>query len=228
MPKDAPPYGATRSEAGQLPHALRNQPALVVKDWLPEGIFPELDELREEHHQLLDEVFAARDEAVGLRAGYEDEDGARAAALAAGDEPPAVTGSAERKDAIGDAEARLQACWDRVAAFVERAAEVIKEKGGERPLFPDEPGLVLPEWRETFAATRAEAADEVEVAKEALAKAERKAANVDQVEGWLDRTVKPRGGRYLSAPQLGVGFPTQAERDANKVSPRLSGMGMVN
>jgi hypothetical protein len=138
-----------------------------------------------------------------------------------------VTGSAERQDTLNALNVARLAAIERLAAFVERAAQVIKEKGGERPLFPDEPGIQLAEWRQQFAATRAEAAEEVEKAKEALTKAERKAANVDQVEMWLDRTVKPRAGRYQSAPQLGVGFPTKAEREADQVSPALSGMGMV-
>jgi len=227
VPKDSPPHGATKSEPGQLPQALRNQPALTVKDWLPQGIFHELDELREEHHALLDEVDAAVSACVAQREAYEREDADQRAALAEGESPATVTGSAERQDTLAVLNAARVAALDRLAAFVERATQVIKAKGGERPLFPDEPGVQLAEWRRQFAATRAEAAEEIEQAREVLAKAERKAADVDQVEMWLDRTVKPKGGRYLSAPQLGAPFPTQAEREADQVSPALSGMGMV-
>lgn len=213
------------ANADGFPAILRGQPALEAKDWLPEGIFPELDELREEHHRLLDETFAARDKCIALRSKYEGEDKARAAALATGEEPPPVTGSADRQDALGEAEAQLWASWHRVGAFVERAVEVFKEKGGERPEFPDEPGLVLPEWRQQMAAVRAEAAEEMEVARAALAKAERKEADAVGIDKWIDRLVKPKGGRYISAPQPGT-FPTRSRLAENEAPPAMAGTGM--
>lgn len=200
-----------------LPPSLEGQVALFDKDWLPEGIFPELDELRLEHHRILDERCGHL--VSELQAKYEAEDAARQEALNAGEEPPPVTGSADREDSIKDAKARSWAVMERLAAFVERAAEVIKEKGGERPEFPDEPGLVLSEWRQQFAASRSEAEVELEEARAALAKAERRAAYVDQIEGWLDRTVKPRGGRYIEAPEFGAGL-TEAEREEFRLAKR--------
>ena len=193
-----------------LPSILDGQVALFDRDWLPQGIFKELDELREEHHQLLDERCGHL--ISDLRQKYEDEDTARQGALAAGEEPPPMTGSAEREDAINEAKAQSRASMERLAAFIERAIAVIKEKGGERPEFANELGLVLSEWRQQFAASRSEVDAEVEAAKAALAKAERKATYVDQIEGWLNRTVKPRGGRYIEAPEFGSGL-TEAERE---------------
>jgi hypothetical protein len=214
MPPVAPP-------GRRLPKALQNQPALMERGWLPEGIFPELDELREEHHQHLDACNAAQNDSIELHRQYEDEDRARAAALTAGDKVPAVTGSADRQDALDEASARYWATVYKLAAFVERAAEVFKEKGGERPQFPDEPGLQLSPWRQTFAATRAEAEQEEAEARELLRAAERKVARMEQIETWLNRTVKPRGGRYISAPEFGS-RPTRAEREANRMPAALA------
>lgn len=193
------------------------QVALFDKGWLPEGLFPELDELREEHHRILDE--SVTPSSSELKEGYAAEDTARQEALNAGEEPPPVTGSAERQDAIKDAEAQSRAKVARLAAFVERAIEVIKEKGGENPEFPDEPGLKLSEWRQTFVSSRSEVEVEVEAAKAALAKAERRAAYIDQIETWLNRTVKPRGGRYIEAPEFGAGL-TEAEREEFRLAKR--------
>lgn len=218
VPPSGEPWPASGATPGRdLPKVLDGQQALLEGDWLLEGVFPEMDELHAEHRKVLDEALAARDEAGKLRQGFGEEDEAREAALAEGKEPPPRTGSADRQDALEDARARMWAAWDRVAVFVTRAQEVIKEKAGERPEFPDEPGVRLSPWRQELASERAAAAEEVEKARRAMLKAERDAANVDQVELWLDRLVKPRGGRYMPAPQLGVGFPTAAERERRRL-----------
>jgi hypothetical protein len=210
----------------ELKDPLRmNDQVLTRKDWLPEGLFPELDELREEHHRLLDETYEVRDESIALHDKYEAEDEARKEALLAGDDPPPVTGSADRKDALADVTARLQAKWDIVAEFANRALAIIKEKGGERPEFPDEPGLVLPEWRQYFAAQRAEADEEIEKAKQALAAAEGKEARIKGNERWVDMTVRAKGGKYLAASQSPP-LMTREEWGADKVPASMSGLGM--
>lgn len=227
MAKEAPPYGARNPEARQLPHVLRNQPALMAKGWLAEGVFPELDELREEHHALLDEVSEKVSACVAQDEAYEAEDANRAAALAEGEAPAPVTGSAERQDALGTLNAERVAALGRLAAFVERAKEIIRDQAGERPTFPDNPGAHLRPWRQQLAATKAEAADEVEQAKEALRKAERMEADAVQIERYLDRLVRPKGGRFDSAPELGR-FPTRAQHAATEAPPAMSGAGMVS
>lgn len=210
----------------ELKNPLRmNDQVLTQKDWLPEGLFPELDELREEHHRLLDETYEVRNESIALHNKYEAEDEARKEALLVGDDPPSVTGSAERKDALADASARLQAKWDIVAEFCERAIATIREKGGERPEFPDEPGVKLPEWRQYFAAQRAEADAEIEKARAALVAAEGKEARIKGNERWVDLTVRAKGGKYLAASQSPP-LMTREEWGADKVPPSMSGLGM--
>lgn len=203
-----------------------NDQVLTRKDWLPEGLFPELDELREEHHRLLDETYEVRDESIALHKQYDDEDEARKEALLVGDDPPSVTGSADRKDALADATARLQAKWDIVADFANRALATIREKG-EAPEFPDQPGVFLPEWRQYFVAQRAEADEEIEKARQALAAAEAKEARIKGNERWVDMTVRGKGGKYLAASQSPP-LMTREEWGADKVPASMSGLGMAN
>lgn len=190
-----------------------NSMVLFEEDWLPEGIFPELDELRIEHHELVAEVKNAGHLAGKLRHQYKEEDEARQEALVRLEDPPPVTGSAERTDRLEEARVFLQVRIDRLAAFVEKAVGVIKDKGGYPPEFADEPGLRLPEWRQEFASQLAEVDTEIEVAKEALRVAERREAAVKSRERWLDNTVRAKGGIYMAASQ----FPplmTREEADA--------------
>lgn len=198
--KDAP----GRHE-GHVPHPGGGQPAEwwwdtqpgIGANWLPQGLFPELDELRDEHlARLADKAEAGRKKGEVI-AGFEAEDAARNAALYAGDESPSVTSTAGREDAVRQADAELYAATRRLHDFYLHAVETIKK--------------TAPAWRAQFAATRAARHADMEAAREALRKAEREAANVDQAEQWVDRTVTPRGGRYIEAPTLGVGFMTEAE-----------------
>lgn len=210
----------------EIPRILDlNQQVLLKKDWLPQGLFPDLDELRAEHNELVSELENAAHVRHRMEERYKAEDTAREAAALALEDPPPVTGSAERKDRLEEVRALVQARMDRLGAFVDRAIAVIKEKGaiGE---FPDQPGA-LPEWRIVFAALRAEAESEIQKAEEALRAAEGREAAIKGNERWLDKTVKATGGVYLAASQ----FPplmTRAEWDADKVPPALSGMGMVS
>lgn len=219
---------STYVKAVEVPRLLDlNDQVLTKKDWLPAGVFPELDELREEHHELVAELDNAAHLSHRLRKRYEQEDEARQEAAVAGEDPPPVTGSADRKDALEDVRVLIQARIDRLAAFVERAIGVINEKYGEAPEFPDEPGLVLPEWRQGFAMRRAEVDTEVEAAKEALRAAERKEAAIKGDQRWLDMTIRAKGGIYMASTQ-GSPARTREEWGADKVPPSMSGMGMVN
>jgi hypothetical protein len=179
---------------------LDSQPALRRPDWLPEGLFPELDELREEHLEHLNSH--AGDRARELREEYEAEDAARAEALRVGGDVPAVTPTAERQDALGEAEAEREAAVARFRDFIDRAVETLHR--------------LEPEWREQFKQKTAEANRKREEAAALLAAAERETERVSRLELWLDRTISPRAGRYVGAPDLEPLEP-MPESDGEKV-----------
>lgn len=166
---------------------LDEQPALRRTDWLPEGLFPELDELRAEHLTFLAGGWG--DAKQSLLDTYEAEDEARAEALRLGNDAPAVTPTAERQDRLGEAEAERQAGRAKFDDFIARAlAEIAK---------------LAPDWREQFAQMATEADRKRAEAAALLAAAEREVSRVARSELWLDRTIKPRSGRYVGAPDLG-------------------------
>jgi len=165
---------------------LDTQPALRRPDWLPEGLFPELDELREEHLEHLNS--GAGQKVQELREAYEAEDAARAEALRLGRDLPVVTPTAERQDALGEAEAEREAAVARFRDFLDRAVARLR--------------ALEPEWREQFREKNAEANRKREEAAALLAAAERESEKVTRLELWLDRTINPRAGRYVGAPDL--------------------------
>jgi hypothetical protein len=184
--------------AGEVGDLLDSDPALRDPEWLPEGVFPEIDELREEHRARLDDIKAAGVKRSELLAQYEAEEEARNAALYAGEAVPAVTSASDRQDALAAAEAERVAAHRHFQDFFDRAVETFNR--------------MAPFWQLRFAEARANRATAVEQAEAALRQAEREAANIDQAEQWVNRTVKPLGGRYMQAPTFGVGFMTKAER----------------
>lgn len=171
----------------------------VGANWLPERLFPEIDELRKEHLERLADKSDAGDKKRELVARFEDEDEARKAALYASEDVPAVTSTADREDAVNEADAELYAATRRLHDFYLHAVAKFQR--------------MAPTWRAQFAATRAVKAAKMEEAKAALRTAEREAAAVDQAEQWVERTVTPPGGRHMAAPNFGVGFMTEAERE---------------
>jgi hypothetical protein len=192
---------------GHVPGPAAGQPAQwfwdtqpgIGRDWLPEGLFPEIDELRAEQMECLEGLREAGAKSDAIVAGFEAEDEARNAALYAGDPAPSVTGTAEREDTMREVEAERFAAKRKLHDFYLRAVATFKQ--------------MAPAWEAQFAVRRAQHAAEVDAAKAALSAAEREAANVEQAEQWIDRTVNPRGGRYVKAPTFGVGFMTEREAE---------------
>lgn len=193
--KDVPASGESH-----MPHPGGGEPAVwwwdtqpgIGSDWLPEGLFPEIDELRKEHLDRLGALKEANGKVSAIIGGFEAEDEARDAALYAGEDAPAVTNTAERTDAVRQAEAEAHAARLRLDRFY-RSAEATFQK-------------MFPAWQLQFAQVRAERAAAVEQAKAALEAAELEAADVDQAEQWVARTVKPKGGRHMQAPKLSISF----------------------
>jgi hypothetical protein len=189
MPDDAPvartdPHPRAGEPASRL---IDNQPAMQFEDWLPQGLFPEIDKLREEHIDLLRD-HEAGEKVQALREQYEGEDAARAEALRTGGEVPTLTPYAERQDTFGAAEAEREAKNARLDDFLHRAIATFAR--------------MEPEWREKLRVRAAEAQRKQEEAKAALAAADLEAAKVSRLEIWLTRTVTPFGGRYQSAPEV--------------------------
>jgi hypothetical protein len=167
---------------------LDTQPALQYPDWLPEGLFPEIDKLREEHIAGLAAIQEAGNKLSALKELYENEDAARAEALRVGGDVPVVTMTATRIDTLRDADAERLAKVAQLADFVDRAIATFAE--------------LEPEWREQFGQMAAEAEAKQAEAREALRVADAEAARVARHEVWLDRTIHPWGGRFMSAPQV--------------------------
>lgn len=145
-------------------------------DWLPSGLWPELDELRAEHGEWLEAVREAGNEQIRLREQFKDEDEALNRAVAAGTEPPEVTPGAERDATLKMAVAKSKAERDRLGEFLARALETIADKE--------------PEWRNDLARLDIEAEAKREEARRLLADADRKAGEVLRTRRWVQRTAK--------------------------------------
>lgn len=175
------------------PAILDGQPALGSRDWLPNGVFPEIDKLREEHHAALDAIQEIAGRRSELEDQYTNEDQARDAALLEGEQPPTVTTTAERTDALELVEAERKAAVARLGATVERAIGTF--------------AAMQDEWDQRLAKRAAEAEEKRAKAQELLAEAEREVQATTQIENFVTRTVSPRGGRFITAPEE---LPTEA------------------
>ena len=202
------PWPAAGDSGVLTPKVLDNQPALQRRDWLPDGVFPEVDALREEHHAHIDECIAAGQSCSDLRESYEQEDRARAEALRTGDDVPTMTSSADRQDALGLAEAERKAAVTRFGEFAQRAIATFSRMEDE--------------WRQRLNQRVADAEQKRQEAQALLAQAEAEMSKAARVAKWVDRMVKPRGGRYMSAPkEFGtLPGPTLDRLAADGIPPR--------
>jgi hypothetical protein len=189
---------------GGLGGLIDRQPAVRSRDWLPEGLLPEIDELREEHLALLDGGFGRK--LSDLREQYESEDAARAAAMRVGGEVPPVTPTAEREDAVKEAEAERDAGTARFGDFIVRAEALFQANG--------------PEWRGLIREKIADANREREEAEAAAKAAKREAFMATVAQQWLDKNIVKRGGRFFTFPtpddeliDAAINFQTEAPDD---------------
>jgi len=182
---------------------LAEAPALSRADWIPEGAFPELDELRTEHQGLRDQALAADRDASALKERFEAEDASHAEALRArvsdpSLEHPDLSSPEDRAAAVAEAEGRSRAVAEVQDAFLHRAVATIAER--------------YPEWVAMLDSQDGEVEDRVEEARAALAKLEAQRDATVQLRLWLQRTAghHPRfgvlDGRHIAYPDLaGVG-----------------------
>jgi len=180
---------------------LRDNPALAKSNWLPEGTFPELTELRERHVKLLEDRAVASRACTSLREKYEAEDEAQQRSFQNGGKAPRLTPEAERADAKREAESRLRAANIALAEFIDEAVVAIQAQESA--------------WIELLK-QRAVAADEkVEEAKRLLDEAHRDRWAIKRVRMWVERTSENKQARHVAYEQLagpppprGIELPT--------------------
>jgi hypothetical protein len=196
------PYPAVyRPPAPDLPAALQSQRAPWRAGWLPEGLFPEVDALRAEHVKILDALEKATATLKSLRVRYNAEDEAREAAISNGDEPPEVTGSAERKDALDEAQARVNVATNQLAEFVTRAAATFIANEQD--------------WLTALAVQTADAEKVIREAEQAVLQAKRRQGEIAKRKAWVLRSSRPKAGRHLGFDAM-PGAPEPAEDFATK------------
>ncbi len=172
---------------------LRDNPALSDPGWLPEGLSEEMDELRREHIELLDQWGTAGSEHTALKKSYEAEDEARVAAYRAGEEVPEITPKEKREAALSDAEARTDGLSKTVTDFLEKAVETIQE--GENDLL----------FR--VAVQEREAAEKRAEASRMLDEADEQVRRVAPYRIWMKRTVRNTPGRHIAINGLAAAQP---------------------
>jgi hypothetical protein len=189
-------------------------PATGRADWLPEGEWAELDELRAEHRRIL----AARAEAVAegaeLRERFEAEDRARDAALMkryASDtevEVPEVTPADEREAAFAPLRARLDALKETLGEFLVRAEKTIAGN--------------YETWSADLDSRDAQSQARVEAARAGRARAAAEVSDRQALRRWLARSAglhpmfRQLAGRHIPFSE----FPRPAI-DADQPDPRL-------
>ena len=175
----------------QLQHGeklLRENPALRQPDWLPEGIWPELDELHDRHVKLLADLSVHLQRVGALRRKYDDEDEAREKALSEGDEPPKVTTEAKRDVALSEAKASSAAAKRALAIFLAEAVALVQEKEAD--------------WLDECAG-RDQAAEAKRIeAQRLLDEAKRDAWIAKRARMWVERTAKDRPMLHIAGPSL--------------------------
>lgn len=182
----------------QLPQALVGQPVIWDRDWLPEGLWPDLDDLREQHHAHLDTIDESLRASSAIEQRFADEDRARAEALRAGEDSPPLTPSSDRQDERDMVAAAHQAALARFAEFVEAAKQTFDAKARN--------------WKGTLASIKAQAEAEEAEADRILKAAERKVADAEAVEKWLNKLVNPPGGRFHAPAPASGARPLKRDR----------------
>ncbi len=99
-----------------MPHDLLWAPALNKPDWLPEGLWDELDELCAEHGTFIHARETATNALHELQRRFEGED----KSLSAG-ESEEFTPKADRDDALKAARAKVDSTTAELQAFLRRA-----------------------------------------------------------------------------------------------------------
>jgi hypothetical protein len=159
---------------------LEDNPALLMRDWLPpEDEWPELAELRTEHERLLDARTEAWEAAGELTGRFSAEDEARSeemkVALREGREPDEVpvTSGEQRADESREAIALWDSATEVLVEFLQEATDEIADRA--------------PELYAQLGQEEREAEAKREEARRMLAEADRRVAGITRKRHWLDR-----------------------------------------
>jgi hypothetical protein len=178
---------------------LVDAPAVSRLDWLPEGAFPVLDELRAEQARLGEMARQVSQETSATKARFEREGVEYHEAVCAqvtdpSTELPALTPPEERAATLAQLQERSNALAHLLDQFARRAVTTITEH--------------YHEWVDDLNARDGEVQQRVEAARAALAEAEAEHGATIQLRAWLQRTAghHPRfrdlDGRHIAYPDL--------------------------
>lgn len=184
------------------------RPVLGKSDWLPPGLWPELDEIRDRHEEAVARLAEAKSRENALRFRLEREDKARVDAYKTGAEAPEMTSPAEREAQTRDAKARVEGADARLAETVEQAVALIEANAAE--------------WLADLVRREREAEEGREEAARLLAEADRVSAEVARIDRWLRRATGEAPLGHISYRNLPLPSPDRHEREA--VAARMEAM----
>lgn len=170
-------------------------PATTRANWLPEGLFPELDEMHAKHSGALEKAEQATMSAQALREQYEAEDKAKELALRNGNEPPKVTPDSEREVALNEARARAVAARNAVYVCIAEAEALIQ--GHED------------EWLGELRRREVAAESKCEQLRREIEQIRNEVHASTRGKGWIKRTAEGRDVRHMAYEDL-AGKPRRA------------------
>lgn len=176
------------------------RPVMAKADWLPAGLWPELNEIRDQHEGAVARLAEAKSRENLLRSRLEREDKARVDAYKTGAEAPEMTPPAEREAQTRDAKARVEGAEARLAETVEEAVALIESNAAK--------------WLVDLARREEAAEDSREEAARLLAEADRASAEVARIDRWVRRTTGDAPLGHISYKNLPLPSPDRHVREA--------------
>lgn len=185
----------------------KNNPAVRRGNWLPHGLWPEMDDLHDRHKEFLSRLADASSAAASLTKSYEAEDEAKTTALAEGKEPPSQTDETARQAALRDAAVRTEAAMQALHNFLAEAIDVIQAKEAD--------------WLADLNARDSEAEEKRAEAARLLNEADQDTWTAKRSRMWIERTAKDRSMMHIAYEELSGPVPS-AERtlDLEQVAGR--------
>lgn len=174
---------------------VRQNPAVSKENWLPEGLWPDLDEAAQEHSEAVRAHATVRKEAVDLGKKFKAEDENRIKAYETGLEVPTMTDPAERQAAVTEAKAKVEGAERRLCRAAAAGVLVVQEHQEE--------------WLAEIEARKAAAEEKIEEAQRMLAEAHQAQGEAGRTEVWVRRTADNLPGRHISIDLLGIRLPSK-------------------